>query len=93
MYPDAKRTPVDVSHQLVDISKTDWEQRKASLIVMGTREGQGLHEPREGLFYAVLHFSIAIVLRMMKIVWGTVLLLYSYVKPLPPSNDEEQRRE
>lgn len=91
MHPDVTRTPMDVSHQLLDISKKDWEHRKASLVVMGTREGQGLHKPREGLFYAILHFGTAIVLRMMKIVWGTVLLLYAYLKRLPRPSDEQRR--
>jgi hypothetical protein len=85
---------MQVSNQLLDISKQDWDQhRKASLVVMGTREGQGLHEPREGLFYAIFTFGISLLLRMMSMVWGTVHLLYSYVSHLPPPPSDERRHD
>jgi hypothetical protein len=83
---------MEVSNQLLDVSERDWEQKKASLVVMGTREGQGLHEPRQGLFYAIVTLGISIVLRMVTMVWTTMRLLYSRVTHLPPSSDDDEQR-
>lgn len=92
LYPNVNQTPTDISNQLIEISENDVENhhKKASLVVMGTRQGQGLHEPREGLFSILLGMGVKLIYDLFKLGCGTVVYLYSFVKRLPPP--EEGRR-
>jgi hypothetical protein len=92
LYPNVNQTSTDISNQLIEISENDVENhhKKASLVVMGTRQGQGLHEPREGLFSILLGMGVKLIYNLFKLGCGTVVYLYSFVKHLPPP--EEGRR-
>lgn len=92
LYPNGHRTPTDISNRLVGISENDVENhhKKASLVVMGTRQGCGLHEPRERLLSVLLGVGVTIIYNIFKLGYDSVVYLYSFVKRLPPP--EEGRR-
>ncbi len=95
LYPNVNQTSTDISNQLIEISENDVENhhKKASLVVMGTRQGQGLHEPREGLFSILLGMGVKLIYNLFKLGCGTVVYLYSFVKRLLPPPEEGRRNE
>jgi hypothetical protein len=95
LYPNVNHTSTDISNQLIEISENDVENhhKKASLVVMGTRQGQGLHEPREGLFSILLGMGVKLIYNLFKLGCGTVVYLYSFVKRLLPPPEEGRRNE
>lgn len=86
VYPDLTRTEEQISQRLLEISAAD-KSKKASLVVMGTRVGQGLQRQQtSGIFSYVFNAMFCLVYGSLQ--WAYQLVFRPPALPPPPEHQD-----
>lgn len=88
IYPDLSKTEEDLSQLLLDLSASSVQNKKAPLVVMGTRAGQELRN-RDGIgsvFIVCLSMINSLLYGTMK--WMYQFAMSIFLPALPPAHED-----
>ena len=81
LFPNQKKTPAEISSELIATSDADYENKKPSLVVMGTPSHKALRrQPGAGIFGMFTGFVYIILHGMLEFV-------LSFFRPLLPKSE------